>query len=107
MQSRQSFPTISINPLANRPRADACGFGDGLRRLPALDLPYNPLSTARRQPGILMHVHLVLPLESEASATQLPRSEPDEQPNESSHLANGPKHKDGPMNKRLVLSILS
>ena len=28
-----------------------------------------PLSTARRQPGILMHVHPVLPLESEASAT--------------------------------------
>jgi hypothetical protein len=56
---------------ANRPRADACGFGDGLRRPPALDLPYNPLSTARRQPGILMDVHPVLPrnLESEASAT--------------------------------------
>ena len=30
------------------------------RRLPARDLPYNPLSTARRQPGILMHVHPVL-----------------------------------------------
>ena len=39
---------ISINPLANRPRADACGFSNGLRRLPALDLPYNPLSTVRR-----------------------------------------------------------
>ena len=27
------------------------GLRDGLRRLPALDLQYNPLSTARRQPG--------------------------------------------------------
>jgi hypothetical protein len=43
---------MSINPLANRPRADACGFGNGLRRLSARDLPYNALSTARRQPGI-------------------------------------------------------
>jgi hypothetical protein len=34
--------TITINPLANRSRADACGFGDGLRRLPARNLPYNP-----------------------------------------------------------------
>jgi hypothetical protein len=66
---RRLRPNLTINPLANRPRADACGFSDGLRRLPALDLPYNPLSTARRQPGILMHVHLVLPLESEASTT--------------------------------------
>jgi hypothetical protein len=41
--------------------ADACAFGDGLRRLPALHLPHNPLSTARRQPGILMHVHPVSP----------------------------------------------
>lgn len=39
-QSRRSFAAISVDPFANRPRADACGFGDGLRRLPALDLPY-------------------------------------------------------------------
>jgi hypothetical protein len=61
LQSRQSFAAMSINPLPNGPRADACGFGDGLRRLPARDLPYNPLSTKRRQPGILVHVHPVLP----------------------------------------------
>jgi len=48
LQACQSFTAVSINPLANRARADACGFGDGLRRLPALYLPYNPLSTARR-----------------------------------------------------------
>src|ERR1700720_918704 len=81
------LPDDIDQPTCEPSAADACGFGDGLRRLPALDLLYNPLSTARRQPGILMHVHLVLPLESEASATQLPRSEPDEQPNESSQLA--------------------
>jgi hypothetical protein len=36
--------------------------GDGLRRLPALHLPHNPLSAARCEPGILMHVHPVPPL---------------------------------------------
>src|SRR4029077_6909986 len=78
---------MSINPLANRPRADACGFGDGLGRLSARDLPYNALSTARRQPGILMHVHPVLPWNLKLQQPQLPRSEPDGQPTESSHLA--------------------
>src|SRR6266581_692401 len=87
LQSRQSFPTMSINPLANRPRADACGFGNGLRRLSARDLPYNALSTARRQPGILMHVHPVLPWNLKLQQPQLPRSEPDGQPTESSQLA--------------------
>jgi len=28
-------------------------FGDGLRRLPARDLPYNPLSIERREPAFL------------------------------------------------------
>jgi hypothetical protein len=53
LQACQPFTAISINPLPNGPRADACGFGNGFRRLPALHLPYNPLSIARRQPGIL------------------------------------------------------
>src|SRR5947209_4501436 len=87
LQARQSFAAISRNPLANRPRADACGFGNGLRRLPALDLPYNPLSTARREPGILVHVHPVLPRIAEASQLQLPRSGPGGQPNESSQAS--------------------
>ena len=30
------------------------------------------------KPGILMHIHPVLPLESEASATQLPRPGPED-----------------------------
>src|SRR5881409_2442742 len=77
---------MSINPLANRPRADACGFGNGLRRLSVRDLPYNALSTARRQPGILMHVHPVLPWNLKLQQPQLPRSEPDGQPTESSQL---------------------
>ena len=59
-------------------------------RLPALHLPYNPLSTARRGPGILVHVHPVLPRIAEASQLQLPRSGPGGQPNESSQLANEP-----------------
>src|SRR5262245_1217367 len=77
---------MSINPLANRPRADACGFGNGLRRLSARDLTYNALSTARRQPGILMHVHPVLPWNLKLQQPQPPRSEPDGQPTESSQL---------------------
>src|SRR5436190_22713426 len=81
---------MSINPLANRPRADACGFGNGLRRLSARDLPYNALSTARRQPGILMHVHPVLPWNLKLQQPQFPRSEPDGQPTESPHLAKWP-----------------
>jgi hypothetical protein len=63
------------------------GFGNGLRRLSARDLPYNALSTARRQPGILMHVHPVLPRNLKLQQPQLPRSEPDGQPTESSQLA--------------------
>jgi len=63
-----------INPFSNGPRADAYGLRDGLRRLPALDLQYNPLSTARRQPGILMHVHPVLRWNLKLQQPQLPRS---------------------------------
>src|SRR6478736_4059640 len=77
---------ITLNPLTNRPRADACGFADALRRPPALHLPYDPLSTKRCQPGILMHVHLVLLRIAEVSQLQLPRPGPDGQPNESSQL---------------------
>jgi hypothetical protein len=69
VQSRQTFAMIAINPFANGPRADACGPGNCPRRLPALDQPHNPLSTTRREPGILVHVHPVLSLESEASTT--------------------------------------
>jgi len=49
LQSGQAFAAISIHPLANRPRADACSFRDRLRRLPVLDLPCNLLSTSRRE----------------------------------------------------------
>jgi hypothetical protein len=44
VQFRQAFATVPINPFSNGPRADAYGLRDGLRRLPALDLQYNPLS---------------------------------------------------------------
>src|SRR5262245_53841637 len=90
MQSPQAFATVPINPFSNGPRADAYSLRDGLRRLPALDLQYNPLSTARRQPGILMHVHPVLRWNLKLQQPQLPRSEPDGQPTESSQLASSP-----------------
>src|SRR3954463_9682610 len=62
------------------------------RRLPALiatpsvKVLRRPLEPTRREPGILMNVHPVLRGDAEASQLQLPRSEPDGQPNESSHL---------------------
>src|SRR5262249_61523783 len=86
VQSRQAFATVPIDPFSNGPRADAYGLRYGLRRLPALDLQYNPLSTARRQPGILMHVHPVLRWTLKLQQPQLPRSEPDGQPTESPQL---------------------
>jgi hypothetical protein len=47
-QTSDALSAIAGQPLANRARADAYGFTDGLRRLPALRLPHNPLSTPRR-----------------------------------------------------------
>ena len=73
-------------PFARGPRADACGSCGGLRRLPALDLPRNQLSTMPRQTGILMDVHPVLRGIVEVSQLQHPRSGPDGQPIESPHL---------------------
>src|SRR5262249_59957796 len=74
-------------PIFERSAGRRLHLRDGLRRLPALDLQYNPLSTARRQPGILMHVHPVLRWNLKLQQPQLPRSEPDGQPPESSQLA--------------------
>src|SRR6478672_10607320 len=85
-QSSQALAAISGNPFANGPSADACGFADGLRRLTAHNLPYNSLSTVRGQTGILVHVHPVLPWNLKSQQPQLPRSELDGQPTESSHL---------------------
>ena len=94
-QSGQALAAISGNPFANGPRADACGFADGLRRLPAFNLPYNSLSTVRGQTGILVHVHPVLPWNLKSQQPQLPRSEPDGQPTESSHLEREPPFQAG------------
>jgi peptide/nickel transport system substrate-binding protein len=69
--------------------ANACGLCGGLRRLPALDLPHQPLSTNRRQTGILVDVRPVLSLDTEASQAQRPRFGPDGQPVESSQLGLG------------------
>jgi hypothetical protein len=53
---------------------------------PLATCPYNPLSTKRREPGILVHVHPVLPRIAEASQLQLPRPGPDGQPSGSLQL---------------------
>ena len=51
---------MTIDPFTHRARANACGFTDGLRRLPAEDHFDEPLSTKRRQAGILVDVHSAL-----------------------------------------------
>jgi hypothetical protein len=60
-QTRSPLGFEAGNPFARRPRADACGFCDGLRPLPAQHLQNQTLSTQRRRPGILVHVHPVPP----------------------------------------------
>src|SRR3954453_2852101 len=79
-------PLEARHPLAHRFDGYAESGRDGLHRL-SLDHhpPHQFGSTVRRQPGILMNVHPVLRGDAEASQLQLPRSEPDGQPNESSH----------------------
>src|SRR3954462_24534 len=87
----QAFDALGLearHPLAHGFDGDAeCGR-DGRRRL-SLDHhpPHQFGSTMRREPGILMNVHPVLRGDADASQLQLPRSEPDGQPDESSHLA--------------------
>ena len=57
-----------------------------LHSLTGSNLSDNKLSTARRQPGILVNVLPGLLLDTEVSQPQLPRSGPDGQPIESSQL---------------------
>ena len=106
-QPSQALAAISGNPIANGPRADACGFADGLRRLPALNLPYNSLSTVWRQTGILVPVHPVLPCNLKSQQPQLPWSEPDGQPAESSHLERLPLGTSYPAVVQRVKDLLS
>src|SRR4051812_10968507 len=90
VQAFDAFGLEARHPLAHRFDRDAESGRDGRRRL-SLDPPppHQFGSTVRREPGILMNVHPVLREDAEASQLQLPRSEPDGQPNESSHLAGG------------------
>jgi hypothetical protein len=60
-EPRAPFGLEAVDPFARGARADACGSSSGLRRLPSLkDGAHDPLSTARRQTGILVDVHPVL-----------------------------------------------
>src|ERR1700733_7898671 len=58
-QPRQTIALMTFDPFARRPRANAYGARNGLRRLPACSQAHDPLSTARRKTGILVHVHPV------------------------------------------------
>src|SRR3954465_8506 len=86
VQAFDAFGLEAPPPLAPRFDGYAESGRDGLHRL-SLDHypPHQFGSTVRRQPGILMNVHPVLRGDAEASQLQLPRSEPDGQPNEGSH----------------------
>src|ERR1700676_3722493 len=85
-QTGEALGTITRDPFSRRPRADACGSCGGLRRLPALNLHDDSLSTDRRQSGILVNVHPVLLWNTEVLQLQSPRSGPGGQPNESPQL---------------------
>jgi len=85
---------ITRHPFADGARTDACGSCGGLRRLAARDLHDDPLSTNRRQSGIVMDVHPVLLWNAQALQPQLPRSGPDGQPMESSQLEQAAKKVD-------------
>ena len=61
LQAGQAFLLEAITPFAAGAKANACGFTGGLRRLPTEDHFGQPLSTVRRQAGILMDVHSALP----------------------------------------------
>jgi hypothetical protein len=61
LQPGQAFLLEAIDPFAARARANAYGFTGGLRRLPTENHFGQPLSTVRRQAGILMDVHSALP----------------------------------------------
>src|SRR5712664_804608 len=91
VQALQAFAGVATNPFTRGARANACGFTGGLRRLPAANHFDQPLSTERRQTGILMDVHPALSQGSlKSRQPQLPRTEPDGQPIESSHLEHVP-----------------
>src|ERR1041384_3947434 len=61
LQPGQAFLLEAVAPFAAGARANACGFTGGLRRLPTEDHFGQPLSTVRRQAGILVDVHSALP----------------------------------------------
>src|ERR687884_357692 len=87
VQAFDAFGLEARHPLAHCLDRHAESGRDGLRRL-SLDHhpPHQFGSTVRREPGILMNVHPGLRGDAEASQLQLPRSEPDGQPIESSQL---------------------
>src|SRR3954447_7487073 len=85
----KAFDALSLearHPLARRFDGYAESARDGLHRLSLDHHPPHQFGSTVRQPGILMNVHPVLQGDAEASQLQLPRSEPDGQPNETSHL---------------------
>src|SRR5215475_5232785 len=57
LQTGQAFSMEALDPFMHRARANACGFSDGLRRLPIAHHVDQTLSTERRQAGILVDVH--------------------------------------------------
>src|SRR5215211_7610177 len=87
LQAVHAFGLEARHPLVHGFDGYAERGRDGRRRLSFDHHPPHQFgSTMRRQPGILMNVHPVLRGDAEASQLQLPRSEPDGQPNESSQL---------------------
>ncbi|MGX1100589.1 hypothetical protein ACSSVZ_004651 [Amorphus sp. MBR-141] len=87
LEAGKAFRPVARQPFARRARANACVTCGGLRRLPTKHCLHHPLSTVRRQTGIVMDVYSGLyPSAVEALQLQSPRSGPNGQPIETPQL---------------------
>ncbi len=67
--------TITGQRFADRENATCERLRSGLRRLPARNRPDDPLSTQRRQTGILMDVHPIFPADLKLRNLSIPRTD--------------------------------
>src|SRR5690606_13020155 len=88
IEAGRSLGLVALDPFPDRLGADTEGSCHGAARLPLLQHAPDKLGpTQRRQAGILMHVHSAPRRSLKCQQLQLPRSGPDGQPIERSHLA--------------------
>src|SRR5690606_18190384 len=88
IEAGRTLGLVALDPFPDRLSSDTEGSCHGAARLPLLQHAPDKLGpTQRRQAGILMHVHSAPRRSLKCRQLQLPRSGPDGQPIERSHLA--------------------